>query len=807
MKKPVLSMLLVILSFIPVTANRISDFADSIPAGKWVRFPAPTLTPAMISSPPSGVAMAYANQAVWDSTTKRLMFIGAAHGSSVTRAFLYDATTDNWRNISTAREPYTSANRQGHTYDHLTMIPDSGVAYYATYTATAVPDTGYLYRYSFSNDKWDTLRAKFPGNKTFDGNYVYAGAMEYVPEWHGLVMLSGYLRNRGSFLDNTVATPAWVDFGTVAGGYYHSILDYNSVAKKLMNISEETCRLISMDKQIKPMKLTPFSGSSYETKLSHDPVTGTFLAYHAPSQKLFAYEPGYDLWQQIETKSSADLGTANVETAIFTIHEYKIIGVITNNATCVLYKYADKHDTTLVSLETYASKNNIEEWNDTALVTAVAVRTGGKRDTVNTSSFFVSLDTLVASVIPGGKIIPARSSIKGAARIEVIKNVLGGTFKDTIVINVVSTTATLDSVKLDKDSVTMLTGDRLPLNLYAYYHKGSQVIPRLMDTINIWSSSDAAVASVHRAQVRAVGVGLCKIKVNMAGKTDSTTIRVMQKPRYIKRIDLKGRSALDTTRVWGWDEDFRDVTYNATKGHGFTDGNAGSSSFLSNSNFLLSQSVSPYERVGSYKVNAPDGEYIIKFVMGGDIYGNDFLIYGTDTLMYLPTGGTWVTKVDTIIVSGGSGANFKIRGNLSYLILMSNDGTNLDSVSWDREPLTFVGDSAMDAIKADTTWPVSAEHSVPSLKSDKKSVSLHATPNPFNPSTRIYYSIGSSRLANCAIYDIKGRMVRSFAITSAQDEIIWDGCDGAGKQLSTGSYLVRVETAKEVVSCRLFLLK
>jgi len=328
-----------------------------------------------------------------------------------------------------------------------------------------------------------------------------------------------------------------------------------------------------------------------------------------------------------------------------------------------------------------------------------------------------------------------------------------------------------------------------------------------MDTANIWSTSDAAIANVNRAQVRAAAAGFCTIRANMAGKTDSTRIRVMQKPTYIKRIDLKGRSALDTTRVFGWDEDFRDVTYSATRGHGFTDGAAGSSSFLTNSNFLLAQSVAPYERVGSYKVNAPDGEYIIKFVMGGDIYGNDFLIYGTDTLMYLPTGGTWVTKVDTITVTGGSGANFKIRGNLSYLILLSNDGTNLDSVSWDREPLTFVGDSAMDAMKADTTWPVASEFRDAKTGVLNKTIELYVSPNPFNPTTKLYYSLGRSEHATCKIYDIKGRFVRTFVLNSSSKEVLWDGCDLYGIPLSGGTYIARLETGTEAVSRKLILMK
>ena len=69
-------------------------------------------------------------------------------------------------------------------------------------------------------------------------------------------------------------------------------------------------------------------------------------------------------------------------------------------------------------------------------------------------------------------------------------------------------------------------------------------------------------------------------------------------------------------------------------------------------------------------------------------------------------------------------------------------------------------------------------------------------PNPFNPTTRLSYTMAEDGPASLVIYDSRGRLVqklvRGFS-TRGEHEIVWDGRDGAGRIMSSGLYLAVFE--------------
>ncbi|MBD3274890.1 MAG: T9SS type A sorting domain-containing protein, partial [Candidatus Marinimicrobia bacterium] len=68
-------------------------------------------------------------------------------------------------------------------------------------------------------------------------------------------------------------------------------------------------------------------------------------------------------------------------------------------------------------------------------------------------------------------------------------------------------------------------------------------------------------------------------------------------------------------------------------------------------------------------------------------------------------------------------------------------------------------------------------------------------PNPFNPSrnnVRIQFNeLGGEK--NIRIYDLGGRLVTTLRSSSAETEVQWDGFNGAGQQVASGTYFVVVE--------------
>ncbi|MCK5734364.1 MAG: M6 family metalloprotease domain-containing protein, partial [Candidatus Latescibacteria bacterium] len=71
-----------------------------------------------------------------------------------------------------------------------------------------------------------------------------------------------------------------------------------------------------------------------------------------------------------------------------------------------------------------------------------------------------------------------------------------------------------------------------------------------------------------------------------------------------------------------------------------------------------------------------------------------------------------------------------------------------------------------------------------------------ATPNPFNPSTNLSYRVPSgARSVRLDVFDERGRLVRTLVSVhpgAGWQSVRWDGRDGAGRMVASGSYVARL---------------
>ncbi len=80
-------------------------------------------------------------------------------------------------------------------------------------------------------------------------------------------------------------------------------------------------------------------------------------------------------------------------------------------------------------------------------------------------------------------------------------------------------------------------------------------------------------------------------------------------------------------------------------------------------------------------------------------------------------------------------------------------------------------------------------------------------PNPATYETALTYAVGTAG-ANLAVYDIKGRKVKEFAIaTAGTGRLVWGLEDGAGKPLPAGVYVVRLQAGCEAATTALVITK
>jgi YVTN family beta-propeller protein len=84
------------------------------------------------------------------------------------------------------------------------------------------------------------------------------------------------------------------------------------------------------------------------------------------------------------------------------------------------------------------------------------------------------------------------------------------------------------------------------------------------------------------------------------------------------------------------------------------------------------------------------------------------------------------------------------------------------------------------------------------------------TPNPFNPTTAIRFSIASDTHVRLLVYDVAGRRVRTLVDGNKRADmykVVWDGTNDAGQSVATGIYFYRITAGKFVQTKKMLLLK
>ncbi len=85
-----------------------------------------------------------------------------------------------------------------------------------------------------------------------------------------------------------------------------------------------------------------------------------------------------------------------------------------------------------------------------------------------------------------------------------------------------------------------------------------------------------------------------------------------------------------------------------------------------------------------------------------------------------------------------------------------------------------------------------------------------ARPNPFNPSTTLRYELAAEGPVSIAVYGLLGRPVRTLVDGYGAMGIhraVWDGRDDAGREVASGTYLVRFRAGGIVQARRVTLVR
>ncbi|MCB1150184.1 T9SS type A sorting domain-containing protein [bacterium] len=83
-------------------------------------------------------------------------------------------------------------------------------------------------------------------------------------------------------------------------------------------------------------------------------------------------------------------------------------------------------------------------------------------------------------------------------------------------------------------------------------------------------------------------------------------------------------------------------------------------------------------------------------------------------------------------------------------------------------------------------------------------------PNPFNPSTEIAFTLETPGRVTLDVFDMRGHLVRRLVngrLEASVHTVTWDGRDGEGRGVSSGTYLYRLRTDAEILSRSMVLMR
>jgi hypothetical protein len=87
---------------------------------------------------------------------------------------------------------------------------------------------------------------------------------------------------------------------------------------------------------------------------------------------------------------------------------------------------------------------------------------------------------------------------------------------------------------------------------------------------------------------------------------------------------------------------------------------------------------------------------------------------------------------------------------------------------------------------------------------------LPNSPNPFNPSTRVAFTLAATESVRLAVHRADGRLVRVLLDaprSQGTHTVLWDGRDASGRRAPSGVYVCRLQVGGEAMSRRMHLVK
>ena len=156
-------------------------------------------------------------------------------------------------------------------------------------------------------------------------------------------------------------------------------------------------------------------------------------------------------------------------------------------------------------------------------------------------------------------------------------------------------------------------------------------------------------------------------------------------------------------------------------------------------------------------------------------------MHGTDTLIK-HAGQNNLIKDVRVAVTGGQGLVLRVKGPLNYIVVISDQGIDMNVVSDD-------GYNNPNGLSVEDEPAVAETESV------------EISPNPFNPAVSISFR-GIRNVGSLKIYDSRGAMVADLTSRVRNQSVLWNASSNA-----SGLYIAVLNLEKRQLTRTLLLVK
>jgi len=173
-----------------------------------------------------------------------------------------------------------------------------------------------------------------------------------------------------------------------------------------------------------------------------------------------------------------------------------------------------------------------------------------------------------------------------------------------------------------------------------------------------------------------------------------------------------------------------------------------------------------------------------------------------------------------------TGILYAVHDSHDLLVEMTTEGDFIreyDLVGDDQEGIALIGGGTSGqttlfiAQDSGEVWryqqyPMAACHptSGAELTPDSELKQFGCNPNPFNPSTEIFFELNNEQRVALSIHDLQGRHVRTLSSGSraeGQHRVRWNGCSDQGLPMASGVYFARIATNELLGTTKLMLVR